>query len=81
MTRRQVPPLFGKRHCGNTAKKEVHDLDKETVQCQIDAILESRHALPFISLKKAHQLGYDNCGYCIGGGLVCSEASITRFDT
>ena len=67
MTRRQVAPLFGKRHCGNTARKEVHDLDNETVQCQIDAILGSGHALPLRSLERARQLGYYNCHYCIGG--------------
>ncbi len=67
MTRRQVPPLFGNRHCGNMARKEVHDLDNETVQCQIDVILESGHAIPLRSLERAHQLGYDKCGYCIAG--------------
>jgi len=58
---------IGKRHGGNTATKEVHDLDNETVQCQIDAILESGHALPLRSLERARQLGYYNCQYCLGG--------------
>lgn len=67
MARRHKLPLCGVRLCGNTATKEVHDLDKETVQCQIDEIVASGNAFPFKSLEKAHQLGYDKCHYCIGG--------------
>ncbi len=67
MTRRHNLPLFGVRLCGNTATKDVHDLDNETVQCQIDEIVASGNAFPFKSLEKAHQLGYDKCHYCIGG--------------
>ena len=67
MTRRHNRPLFGVRLCGNTVTKEVHDLDNETVQCQIDEILESGNAFPFKSLETAYQLGYDNCHCCLGG--------------
>ncbi len=67
MARRQNLPLFGVRLCGNTATKEVHDLDKETVQCQIDEIVASGNAFPFKSLERAYQLGYDNCYCCLGG--------------
>ena len=67
MTRRQDLPLFRVRLCGNTATKEVHDLDKETAQCQIEEIIASGNAFPFKSLEKAHQSGYDKCGYCLGG--------------
>jgi hypothetical protein len=60
MSRRQGPPLYGKRYCGNDSKMEVHDLDNEDKNppgCQIDEI----------TLEQAHKEGYDNCAKCIGG--------------
>jgi len=65
--RRNGPPLNGARYCGNTSEKEVHDLDNETTQCQINEIIAAGHAVPFSSLETAHSAGYDNCAYCIGG--------------
>ena len=67
MTKRYDPPLYGKRFCGNTNKREVHDLDKETVQCKIDEIIAAGHARTFVpdALEQAHSEGYDNCYYCI----------------
>ena len=58
-----------KRYLGNTNKMEVHDLLNETPQCQIDEILRAGHAVVFTpdTLDQAHQEGYDNCAYCIGG--------------
>lgn len=47
MARRPGPPLFNKRYCGNTNKKEVHDLDNEKTQCQIDEIIAAGHARTF----------------------------------
>ena len=67
MSRRQGYPLYGAQYCGNTSKTEVHDLDNEQVQCQIDEIISAGHAVPFNSLDDAHKAGYDNCHYCIGG--------------
>ena len=67
MARRHGPPLNGARYCGNSSEKEVHDLDNETTQCQIDEIIRAGHAVPFESLKSAHDAGYDNGHYCIGG--------------
>jgi len=64
--RRQGPPLYGSRYCGNKNKKEVHDLDNEKVLCQIDEIIRAGHAVPFNTLPDARQAGYDNCHYCIG---------------
>jgi hypothetical protein len=60
---------IAKRFLGNTSKKEVHDLSKETTQCQIDEIIRARHAVVFSpdTLAQAHPEGYDNCAYCIGG--------------
>jgi hypothetical protein len=69
MARRQGHPLYGAKYCANTnpSKKEVHDLDKEEKQCQIDEIIRAGHAKPYDSLQTAHADGYDNCAYCIGG--------------
>jgi hypothetical protein len=46
---------------------EVHDLDNEKTQCQIDEIIAAGHERPYTSLEAAHAAGYDNCAYCIGG--------------
>ena len=55
--------LFGLRYCGNTHTMEVHDLDNEQAQCQIDKIIEAELAMPFNKLCDAD--GYDNCPHCI----------------
>jgi len=52
---------------GNKHKMEVHDLENEKSQCQIDEIIDNGHDVPFVSLDTAHAAGYDNCAYCIGG--------------
>ena len=67
MGRRYGPPLNGAKYCANRNEMEVHDLDNEKVQCQIDEIIKAGHAVPFDSLDAAHRAGYDNCAYCIGG--------------
>jgi hypothetical protein len=46
---------------------EVHDLDNEKTNCQIDEIIRAGHDKPYTSLASAHADGYDNCAYCIGG--------------
>jgi hypothetical protein len=69
MARRQGYPLYGAKYCANTnpSKKEVHDLDNEKTQCQINEIIAAGHAKPYNSLADAHSDGYDNCAYCLGG--------------
>jgi hypothetical protein len=72
MARRPGPPTNGKRFVGNTNKLEVHDLDNEKTganECQIDEIIRAGHAVIFSpdTLDEAHDQGYDNCAYCIGG--------------
>jgi hypothetical protein len=54
---------------GNSHKLEVHDLQQERVQCQIDEIIRAGHAVVFNpdSLQQAHAERYDNCAYCVGG--------------
>ncbi len=68
MARRQGYPLYEAKYCANTSpsKKEVHDLDKETKNCQINEIIAAGHAKPYNSLTDAHRDGYDNCHWCIG---------------
>ena len=76
MTRRQGYPLFGARYCANTSpsKKEVHDLDNETAQCQIDKIIAAGHARLYQTLAAAHKDGYGDC-HCLSTVL---DAKDTR---
>ncbi len=55
--RRTVWPQY----LGNTNSMEVHDLDNEKSQCQIDEIIEAGHAVPFKTLRAALAAGYDRC--------------------
>ncbi len=55
--------LFGLRYCGNTHTMEVHDLDNEQTQCQIDEIIEADLAMPFNKLCDAN--GYADCPHCL----------------
>ena len=60
-----------KRYLGNSDPDhmEVHDLWNEKPQCQIEEIIEAENAVVFDldKLEQAHNEGYDNCAYCIGG--------------
>ncbi len=58
-----------RRYLGNTNKMEVHDLNNEQPQCQINEIIAAGHAVVFApdSLEQAHREGFDNCAWCIGG--------------
>ena len=53
---------------GNINKMEVHDLNNEKLQCQIQEIRDAKHDIYFNpdTLEEAHRKGYDNCAYCIG---------------
>ncbi len=55
------------KYLANTNKKEVHDLDKEVDDCQIDKIIKAGHAKSFASLALANTAGYDNCARCLAG--------------
>ena len=46
---------------------EVHDLDNEQTNCQIDEIIAANHDVYYDALAQAHADGYDNGHYCIGG--------------
>lgn len=55
-------------YLGNKNTTEVHDLTRQTVNCQINEI-KPEHKKYFSpdTLAQAHYEGYDNCAYCIGG--------------
>ena len=67
MARRWDGRMNGERYLGNSNEKEVHDLDNETSQCQIDKIIRAGHEVPFKTLKEAEDQGYDRGAYCLGG--------------
>jgi len=57
---------YSERYLANVKTREVHDLDNETSQCQIDEIIQAGNEKPYNSLQAAHNDGFDNCHYCIG---------------
>lgn len=67
--RRYTGNMNGERYLANTSpsKKEVHDLDNEKTNCQIDEIIDAGHDKPYTLLSTAQAAGYDNCAHCIGG--------------
>ena len=67
MARRHTGHMNGERYLANTSpsKKEVHDLDNEKTNCQIDEIIKAGHDKPYHSLDAAHKDGYDDCAYCL----------------
>jgi hypothetical protein len=67
MARRYSGNMNGERYLANTNKMEVHDLDNEKTNCQIDEIIRADHDRPYNSQSAANSAGYDNCAYCIGG--------------
>ncbi len=53
-----------KRYLGNSNTEEVHGLDNEQPQCNIDDI-KPEHRVPFETLKEALGAGYNRCGHCL----------------
>lgn len=68
MARRYEGNMNGERYCGNSDadNMEVHDLDQENNNCQIDEIIAAGNDVPFNSLSAAQNKGYDNCHWCLG---------------
>jgi hypothetical protein len=56
------------RFLGNTYSTEIHDLDRETPNCQIPEIRFDRRFY-FAGLEQARAAGYDPCAYCFGRDL------------
>jgi hypothetical protein len=67
--RRNTGNMNGERYLANESpsKKEVHDLDNEQVNCQIDEIIKAGNDKPYNSQSAANSAGYDNCAHCLGG--------------
>lgn len=59
--------MNGEQYLANTnaAKRVVHDLDPEMVECRIDEIIDAGTAEPFKSAAAANAAGYNNCEHCI----------------
>ena len=55
----------GKRYLGNVNTRELHDQQKLTPMCRIDAISIDRRYY-FSRIEDAQALGYDFCAYCFG---------------
>ena len=64
--RRQGAPLYGKRYCANINSKEVHDLDNEQTNCQINEIIAANNAVGYDYLSTAHTNGHNDCYWCLG---------------
>ncbi len=60
------PPLYGARYCGNINTMEVHDLENENTNCQIDEIIQAGHAEPIDTYENAIAAGFNNGHWCIG---------------
>ncbi len=56
------------RFLGNTYSTELHDLDRETPNCQIAEIRFDRRFY-FAGVEQARAAGYDPCAYCFGRDL------------
>lgn len=67
MGRRYQWPYNGKKYLGNKNTMEVHDLDNEKTNCQINEI-KIEHIVTFYpdNLEKAIRNGYDRCAHCLG---------------
>ena len=54
--RRYTGNMNGERYLANTSpsKKEVHDLDNEKTNCQIDEIIKAGHDKPYSSQSVAN---------------------------
>ena len=65
----KVTSKYGIRFLGNVSKKEVHEVAKETTNCQLSEILRAGNGVAFSpdTLAQARSEGYDNCHYCLGG--------------
>jgi len=64
--RRYSGNMQGERYCGNVHKMEVHDLDNEKTNCQIDEIIRAGHDKPFTTLEAARAAGMKKCDWCLG---------------
>jgi len=62
--RRYTTCMRGERYLGNSESGEVHDLDREKLQCNIDKIISDIKEIPFSTLEEAIAGGYSYCSFC-----------------
>jgi hypothetical protein len=57
-----------RRYVGDSGKTETHDLKNESMNCRVDEIIASGHAVAFYpdSRVQAESEGYDSCTWCLG---------------
>ena len=57
-----------RRYVGNENTTETHDLNNETLSCQVDEIITAGHAVVFYpdSRIQAESEGYEGCAWCRG---------------
>ena len=68
--------LDGKRYLGNKNTNEVHDLEHETLNCQIVEIIHAHYDVFFDTIVQAHQGDYHNCPFCMESSLRNQEEII-----
>lgn len=62
-----TPGRYQTHYLGNACERELHDLDNEKTQCQIDEIALDR-CFYFVTVEQAKAMDYDLCGHCFRGG-------------
>jgi hypothetical protein len=66
MTRRYKGNMNDQQYLANVSpyRREVHDLDNENRNCQVDEIIRAGHDKPYTSLLEARLDDYGPCAYC-----------------
>lgn len=57
--------IGGKKYLVDTINKEIHDLDNEQHDCQINAIIELNHDVYYDTLEQAQKDGFGNDHLCL----------------
>ena len=57
--------IGGKKYLADTNTKEIHDLDNEQLNCQINEIIDAESAVFYDSLEQADADGYCNGHLCL----------------
>ena len=65
MTRRWSKGMAGEKYLGNKEKKEVHNLEAEKPECNIEQIIQAEYDIAFRTIDDAHDQGYSHCPYCM----------------
>jgi hypothetical protein len=67
MPRKYKGNLNGQQFVANTSpyKREVHDLDNESRNCQIDEIIRAGQDKPYTSIAEAAREDFGRCTYCL----------------